>query len=364
MVYFISSPQYQPMILKILTETGQICVGSNVGQDIYFKKHMKENIMMFEQVDILLIDFTALADTDEEVMEAIESLRIMDFQTRIIIVAPYKQEGDPFLKKCFYAGIYDIIISDEYLELSQTLAHCITTGMRYKDALKYRDSVPDEVEHLEKQIVQKVLIGVCAAGPRMGSTHNSIVLANMLRENNQMVALLEMNNKKAFETICEAQNCKVFEEGYFSIKGVDFYPSCSREKVIVVSGKLYNFIILDFGNYEGMDKVMYNRCDIRMVFCGTKSWELPLLEKIFKEQDEDVLKKYHFCFLGTTSTYLQKEIQEHMDPLVNIWFPEYTEEPTNSTRFPEGVEILKEYLVLDNCRTEKKKKRFGFRRKK
>lgn len=361
MVFYVSSPKYQPMINKILSETDQVCVGNEVGEDIYIKKYVKEHITLFEQIELFVIDMTALADTDQEVMQSIESLRVMDYKTRFIILAPYKKEGDEFFKKCFYAGIYDIINTDEYLEMSQQLTLCISSGMRYKDALHFRDADPGDEQKQESMAVQKILIGIVGAGRRMGSTHNSIVLANSLRENNQMVAIMEMNDTKAFQKACEAQKAKIFDEGYFSLQGVDYYPESDRERVISVSGKLYNFLILDFGNYEECDKVMFNKCDVRLVFCGTKSWEMDCLENIFKEQDEDVLQKYHFCFLGTTSTKLQKEIISHMQPLENVWFPEYTEDPFVSSKFPEAEQIFKGYL--GNLPKQKEKKRLLFQKR-
>lgn len=355
MVYYFCSPKYQPIFNKILEETDQVCVGQEVGEDLFLKKSIKEKISSFEQVDILLVDMTALADTDEEIMQSIESLRILDYHTRCIILAPHKKEGDKFLKECFYAGIYDLITTDEYLQISEQLTLCLTNGMRYKDALRYRDAAEEEPAQ-ETMAVQKILVGVAAAGPRMGSTHNSIVLANFLRENNQMVAVMEMNQKKAFQTFCEAQKAKIFSEGYFTLKGVDFYPECDRERVTAVAGKLYNFIILDFGDYGSADRIFFNKCDVRLVFCGTKPWEMNHLETVYCNQDEDVLQKYHFCFLGTTSNKLQKEIMEHMQPLENIWFPEYSENPFECSRFPEGQQIFMDYLKNSNVKATSKKK--------
>lgn len=361
MIYYISSPKYQPMIQKILSETDQVCAGSQTGEDIYLKKFVKENMLSFEQVEILLIDLTALQDTDAEILQAVDGIRVMDYRTRFIFLAPYKKEGDIFLKECFYAGIYDLIITDEYMEMSQQLALSITEGMRYKDALRFRDAVQEEVK-TKSMAVQKILVGIAGAGMRTGSTHNSIVLANFLRENKQMSAILEMNGSGAFEKLCEARNAKVFAEGYFTLNGVDYYPGCSRDRVAAVSGKLYNFVLLDFGSYHDMDKVLFNKCDVRIVFAGTKPWELDSLDEIFEEQDEDVLQRYHFCFLGTTSAKLQKEIAEHMMPLENVWFPEYTEDPVESSLFTEGKQIFKEYLEVKKG-TEKKKRLFGRNKK-
>lgn len=354
MVFCFCSTQYQPMINKIMAETDQVCVGQEVGADLHVKKYIRESITQFEQIDILLIDMTAVRDTDEEIMQSIEALRIMDYKTRCIILAPYKQEGDKFLKDCFFAGIYDMVTTDEYLQMAEDLRLCFSEGMRYKDALRYRDMAEEPVQ--ETMAVQKILIGISGAGKRMGSTHNSIVLANFLRENNQMVAVMEMNASNTFKTFCEAQKAKLFDDGYFSLKGVDFYPECDRERVTAIAGKLYNFILLDFGNYQEADKVLFNKCDVRIYFVGTKPWELGGLEEIFREQDEDVLKKCHFCFLGTTSRKLQKEIFSHMEPLENVWFPEYTEDPFETTMFPEGQQIFADYLR--NVKTAERKKGF------
>ena len=73
MVFFISSTKYQPMINKILAETDQACAGKEVGEDIFLKKFVKENLSMFENIELFIVDFTALADTDEEILQAIQS---------------------------------------------------------------------------------------------------------------------------------------------------------------------------------------------------------------------------------------------------------------------------------------------------
>lgn len=360
MIYFISSPKYQPMISKIISEEDEVCVGKEVGEDIYLKKLIKEQIAMFENIEILIVDFTALADTDQEIMQAVESLRLMDYRTRCIFLMPYRKEGDKFLRECFFAGIYDLITTDEYLEMSNELSYCIREGMKYKDALRYRDASEEEPMQQESMAVQKVIVGVSGTGRRMGSTHNSIVIANFLREQRQMVAVMEMNPTKVFNALCEQFRAKLFEEGYFTISGVDYYPSCDRERLTAVSGKLYNFIILDFGDYAAADKVLFNKCDVRIILSGTKPWELPGLEQIFREQDEDVLERYHFCFLGTTSRKLQKEIMEHMEPLKNIWFPMYSEDPFQCNTFLEGQIIFSDYLPTGSeIRKKEKSKRMG-----
>ena len=51
---------------------------------------MKDKLASIASIDIIIVDFTALADTDAEIMEAVESIRIMDYKVRFIFVMPYK----------------------------------------------------------------------------------------------------------------------------------------------------------------------------------------------------------------------------------------------------------------------------------
>lgn len=154
MVFYFASPKYNPLINKVLTETDQVIAESIVGNDLFLKKTMKDKLASIASIDIIIVDFTALADTDAEIMEAVESIRIMDYKVRFIFVMPYKAEGDPFLKECFYAGIYDLIISDQYLEISEQLAVCVTDGMRYKDALEGKDG--KEISVAKKEIYDEM----------------------------------------------------------------------------------------------------------------------------------------------------------------------------------------------------------------
>lgn len=346
MVFYISSPTYQPMISKTLAETEQIVSGQEVGEEIYLLKYIKEHIGMFKDVSCLIIDLLALADTDEEIISALESLRIMDYSTRFVILAARRREGDKLLRDCFYMGIYDLIATDDYLFIHEELTACVLEPKRYKDALKFRDA-PEEAEcgKTESKAIQKILIGVAGAGARAGCTHNSIVFANFLRQKGYMVAVAEMNPSGAFEQICEVQQAKMLPEGYFAMKGVDFYPAVDNEKLLNVAGKLYNFILIDFGDYMRADRLQYHKCDVRLILAGAKPWETAALLPVFQDVEEDVLKLLHFCFLFTGSEKAwQKDLLESMDPLENVYFPEYTENPFESSHFPEGNAILKDYL--------------------
>lgn len=62
------------------------------------------------------------------------------------------------------------------------------------------------------------MIGIAGAGIRSGATHNSIVLGNFLRANNQMTAVLEYAQRPALQSVCEATGASFYNEGYFSLR--------------------------------------------------------------------------------------------------------------------------------------------------
>ena len=74
MVFYFASPKYNPLINKVLTETDQVIAESIVGNDLFLKKTMKDKLASIASIDIIIVDFTALADTDAEIMEAVESM--------------------------------------------------------------------------------------------------------------------------------------------------------------------------------------------------------------------------------------------------------------------------------------------------
>ena len=105
-----------------------------------------------------------------------------------------------------------------------------------------------------------------------------------------MTAVLELAQRPALQSVCEATGASFYNEGYFSLKGVDYYPECDRERLTAVAGRLYDYIIMDFGNYADADQILFNKCDVRIIISGSKPWELANLEEVFRSQEEEVLK--------------------------------------------------------------------------
>lgn len=359
MVFYIASTTYKEVINRTIKEADVILTGAVSTDEIFLLKYVKENGNQLSGLDMLVIDLSCCQDVDDEIVQALEQIRILDYETRIIIIAANRSEGDVLLTKCFQMSIYNIICTDDFLEIKNQLSFCLTVGMEYKDAIRFKDVKTKEqlvVKREIKQVVSKVMIAFAGASARIGVTHQAIVLANYLRARGFMVAIAEYNDSQAFRQIQEAFGESTLDGGCFSIKGVDYYASADVNKIGSIVGKSYNFVLVDFGCYEACDRVTYNKADVRMIVAGSKPWEVEAVNAVFEHADKDTLKQYHFLF-NFTPDKDHKTIKESMGEISNVYFLKHTEEPFTACDFAAAEEILKEYMPI-----KAEKKRGIFRR--
>lgn len=106
MIFYFASSTYQQVISAAIKESDRVLVGQESGQDVYFLKYIKEKQNAFTTLDYLILDINCCEDTDEELLEALDILKIINDRMRIIILAANRYAGDYFLTKCFQMGIY------------------------------------------------------------------------------------------------------------------------------------------------------------------------------------------------------------------------------------------------------------------
>lgn len=364
MIFYFASSTYQQVISAAIKESDRVLVGQESGQDVYFLKYIKEKQNAFTTLDYLILDINCCEDTDEELLEALDILKIINDRMRIIILAANRYAGDYFLTKCFQMGIYDLIATDDFLEIKQELQYSLIYGKKYGDSLQFKDVHSDDrqaVREEEKQEVNRVMVAVAGASGRIGVTHNCIVLANYLRKRGYMVAIVEVNPSHDLWKIQNFYEEKTFDGLYFSMKGIDYYPDADINKLGAVLGKTYNFIIADFGRYSECDRITFNKAEIKILICGSKPWEIDDVNSIFALADEETLQKYNFCFSFTDKGY-EKEIREGMGSIDHnsIFFVPIQGNPFQEYEFVGAGVMLEKYLPLKRASP---KKRF-FRREK
>ncbi len=360
MITYFTGSTFNQVMKSSIQETGELVYEPRIEEDQDFNKFVKQNLTGMSGIDCLILDTSVCINTEEELLAALEMIRTMYDTIRIIVFAPYCATGDKFLTDCLNMGITNIINTDDFNEIREQLKHCIQTGMTYREAVRYKESRPEKVtvKHV-RRAVNKRMIGICGTERNIGVTHNAIVLANYFRKKGFMVALAEMNDSGAFEAICSDFEEKKFEEGYFTLNGVDYYPDMVRmetqtqdmqpalvideEKLQLMQAHSYNVILLDFGFYSEQNRDAFERCEDRLMIAGSKPWELAAVNRVFANASKDVLMKYIFCF-NFTQENEHEAIRKGMGELRSVHFLKYAKDPFSESDFPEGDEIFADIL--------------------
>lgn len=97
-IYFTGST-FNQVIHDTIESMDEMIVDPHVEDHQDFYKYIKQNIASLQGMDQLVIDCTAVLNTDEELLAAFEMIRTMYDGIRIIIFAPDYKPGSPFLKK-------------------------------------------------------------------------------------------------------------------------------------------------------------------------------------------------------------------------------------------------------------------------
>lgn len=360
MITYFTGTTFNQVIQSSINEIDELVYEPKIEEDQDFNKFVKQNLTGMSGIDCLILDVSVCINTDEELLNALEMIRTMYDAIRIIIFAPYRVTGDKFLTSCLNMGITNIINTDDFNEIRDELKHCIQTGKTYREAVKYKEGHPEKVivKHA-RRAVNKRMIGIAGTESNIGVTHHAIILANYFRKKGFMVALAEMNESNAFDMICQDFEETKFEEDYFTMSGVDYYPDMVRteadaenvqtipvtdeEKMQFMQSRPYNVILLDFGTYSEKNRDAFERCEDKIVIAGSKSWELEAVNRVFANASKDVLMKYIFCF-NFTQEKEHEAIRKGMGELQSVHFLKYTEDPFSESAFPDGDEIFEDIL--------------------
>lgn len=347
-----------------IREAGLITLECNnqIGNHISLADYMKHKgyLLSANDVDYMIIDLSALNDNEEEIADSIQGFLITHEQVRIILISPINQAGDKILSELFAVGIRNFAVSSDFVVIKKKLEICLTEqGMSYKEASDYKE-VRNRIAEEKKEIkeINKVMIGVVGSQPRVGCTHNSIMVANQLKRWGYSVACVEMNETGALQQFRLAEKLNMVDY-YFSSRNIDYYPDADAALLKkIMKEQIYNFIVLDFGSFRDCDINAYNRCHIKIIIGNTQPWEINYLADFWNRYDDEARKHIHF-YLNFVEKESDRKILKKLFRK-ELEFITYTPDPFGEKDFPQLSELLKEYLP----EKPRKKGLFNFGRKK
>lgn len=387
MIYYAASNAYAQTIKDSCESAREAVIDKIVSNELLLLTHLKKNISYLSQCDKFLIDLNSVIDADNEIIEAVEMIRMMYPDTRVIILASTRK--GTLIQQFLNMGIYNIITTSDFVVMKSEIEQCITVGKNYKDTIELKSVAAGEnvIEHVEyKQNIYKVMIGIVGTQPHIGATHQAITLAAFLRKKGYRVAVVEVLNNisdaKILEEMYRAQpsvrsdyRCirenyeeEVLSTGEFNLFGVDYFETQTVDKIPRILEKSYNFIILDFGNYNKLDMMQFQKCEFRFLVAGSHDWEIIHLQKVFNTMDAESYKQLHY-FFNFHDQETRKMIAESMDEFEisekRIHFVPLTNKNIFEAQdIPYYEEIFKEYFPEPAGKEAKKLSLFGRGRKK
>lgn len=338
---YLASEAYAELISSALKAEDILPVMPEVGNDIELQiKETPQN-----EFDAIVLDLSALKDTDDQILKVLETIRFWDDNIRIILLAANRYPGDRLLKECFLAGIYNITCSNDYVEIRDFLHKALTIGMTYKEAMEFKKEASRPRKMVQRKENIKVHIALCGTQNRIGVTHNTLTLAYTLRKMGYIVAVRERKESQDFFSIMESYQAEK-QDGYYSLEDVDFYPYQNKDSF---GDRAYNFILSDMGTISSY-LLEQEKIDDVLLVCGSKAWELGYLTSAISQnisQKENV----NYLFNFTDDSMKKDLMQEFGRP---VYFAEYHADPF--------VSSLKEYVKKFEPEKEKRKGFLNFKK--
>ncbi|MDL2225568.1 hypothetical protein LJC20_05160 [Eubacteriales bacterium OttesenSCG-928-M02] len=349
-------------LLDDLCDARQILVKKMVGEHSLEKTILTDNLNL-GVCQHLVIDLQSLKDNDDAIIRAVVAIKGM-YDTRIIILAQGYRRGDALLARLFQEGIYNIVTHSRLEEQQSGLAHCLDTGMEYKDALVYRLDpetqqesgrnnrvlVKKEVSHIR----QTVSIGLCGVLPRIGTTTHALQITNYLHQCGYRVAYVQ-EHEGAIATLGTLY--EVQEDGpLLRWAGLDLYTECNMSKILPME---YDFIVYDCGVFSDMDIQRFLSFDEKIICAGAKAWEASQLAPVF--QAVEGIGDIHFLFSFVEKTE-QPNIRRLMGPFANrTQFAQYAPDLLSHAHNSLHHGMLRRWMSEQTTQPTKKKRRWGRR---
>lgn len=339
-------------------------------------REVKSSLCKNKEISTIIIDLSVIINSDEEIIQAIKTLRFYNDQCKFIIIGLERSIGDTLLNNIVNMGIYNIITNED--ELISKISEYSIQEASYKEASIYQiqeeeenkeniakkfraktkvEKIKDTAKKENKKVILKplkgkILVSIIGTQQRIGVTHTAINLAYNLMKAGYRVAVVELNGQDDFKYLAQCyDNTKqvINACNCLKISKIDFFCNTTKNQFALIQGLNYDYIIIDNGNISNCDLAEHNRCDVKLVRFGSLAWEQHYLAD-FMNVDEEIIQNYTFLTMCDES--IQKDISEELSPykvkFLNYKFDMFSENKSI-------LQLIDGFLYED---TEKKKKSF------
>jgi len=356
--------------------------------ELFVQKHVSN----LDHAKHLVVDLTGLVDTDDEVIQSVNTLNTVYDNMRIVVLADredVKEKRKELLRRIHAKGVYNIIttFSEEELE------HCILTGktedegksaffgkpaqssqvaqptdfnMSQSQAIVSRlvnsestslsTSAPATVNKPKGKILankdfrkykEYISIGVCGSENHIGCTHNALLIARFLKDIGFKVAYLEANENHDIITLNQGSSQQVMHnesKKLLQAAGVNlFYSGFNMVKVMA---EKCDFYIFDLGVLRKDNVELFLMRDIKILVGGTKAWEFTKVKGIVEILGTK--NTIHYLLNFTVESEKARLLSQMEGAKSDTFFTEYEPNPLAAGANLEIYKsIFREYIRQD-----------------
>ncbi len=124
-----------------------------------------------------------------------------------------------------------------------------------------------------KNIKKQKTISIISASRKLGVTHMCLCLANFLSSAlKQKVLYIELSDESQLLGMVGEKQITILNKTGFFYKGVNYILACSVEDALSLINDFNGYIVVDIFKYSEETKVIFNRCERRIVIGSMKPW--------------------------------------------------------------------------------------------
>lgn len=159
------------------------------------------------------------------------------------------------------------------------------------------------IKNLIKNREKSFVIAVAGTSSGVGSTHQSILVANFLRRLGVKVALAECNNSNAFAGIEKSIAYKASDNN-FTFKGVHFFKNTTKEELDFIKNQNFQAVVLDIGKNIKKYRNSFVNSDLAIVITRISEWKMDEIEN-FRDNNAEILMD-RIKWLALYSTFIER----------------------------------------------------------
>lgn len=345
----IASPDYLNDIRAVLQGKQVIYEKSGFFKPEEFQQHCTAAAGV--SIDVLIVDMTCCS-SDSDIVKGIRKYRVAR-SSRVILIAPGREPGDPAISALVGDGVYDIVAPSlpqedededyEPVDIQPYLLKQLSMNYHMGNAARWRNLDDDPITNpapiaksgkdkseaivqeqiiFRDRIVGTVIIGVASAGRKSGCTHTAIQISSFLSREGLSVACIELmeqdRHRPVFSTF-KSDEPSHLQPGGFRIGGIDFFPYDQVENIIEILHAGYKYIVLDFGQLINEDvgeakpsaySQEFLRSDFSIITAGSSLWDYKDALQLIDTMQEWKWRKQLNVLINFTDAPLFKEISE------------------------------------------------------